>query len=700
MTAACLRTAALLLVCTFSAPAVASTAVYAPGTLEDRIDLLVRAGYDRPAEALAGLAQLRSNLPSGNASPASTRQLMLAQGIVEAQAGHSQFAAVLAARLASLSREQNDSLAGGASDLLGAVAAEHAGDLAKAATLARSALAAYQPRCPRSALPAGGLAASAAKVPAGAGCDYRALWHALQLLQRRALGVDELAVARDHAQAALDLAESAGDPYRASQSLGVLAVIAARNGQHDIAQRSVAQARRVAADASDRTALVHVRINEARLAALRPADGADASAGTKAAEEAVAMAQRAGARRLAASIQAELGEAYIRQKRPADALRVLDAALATMREFHDQPQERALLKHAGIAKIGLRRIPEGKGDLDRVLTLWKQGGEPAGEVQTLVDYGVALAAAGDARGALDLFHRERALSAEVAKQSQNILLTEMQARYDVQAKQRSIDAMTRENAAKTTALEGRDLLQRIWLLVAAVLTVSVVLAVVLYRRVRVTQRELNLSIVKLRVASERDPLTNLANRRQFQSVMQTLHGTPERGFSGALLLVDLDHFKHVNDEHGHAAGDDVLVEVAQRLNDAVGPGNLVVRWGGEEFLILAGQPSGDDPDRIAARVLEAVAGRPVIAEGKALRVTASVGHARFPLPTARVPVDWEQAVNLCDMALYTAKNQGRNRAIGIASTKAADARELRDIERDFERASQQGRVTLHSVAGP
>ena len=89
--------------------------------------------------------------------------------------------------------------------------------------------------------------------------------------------------------------------------------------------------------------------------------------------------------------------------------------------------------------------------------------------------------------------------------------------------------------------------------------------------------------------SERDPLTNLANRRHFLSVMQAeqARGGAEAGFDGALLLVDIDHFKHVNDSHGHAAGDIVLCEVARRLNEAVRGDDLVVRWGGEEFLVLA-----------------------------------------------------------------------------------------------------------------
>jgi len=75
-------------------------------------------------------------------------------------------------------------------------------------------------------------------------------------------------------------------------------------------------------------------------------------------------------------------------------------------------------------------------------------------------------------------------------------------------------------------------------------------------------------------------------------------------------------------------------------------------------------------------------------------------YARFPLLPFHAALTWEQAINLADMALYTAKNQGRNRAVGIASTTAADREALRDVEADFERAWHEGRVALTHIAGP
>lgn len=695
--AARLRQAFIAAAATFAVvalpPARGSEANPGAELLLDRIDQLVRLGYDHPDKALAALDQLQAQTDAP--SPALRREFLLASGIVVAQAGRTATAGASAERLLALSREQQDALAGAGSNLVRAVAAETAGQLDVGAALAQSAATIYELGCPLPNSPFPRASETAPAVPPSR-CDHRSYWRALQMLERRALSLGQMAAAREYAQAAFDVAAWAGDAARKAQSLAGMAYVAARSGQPDVAQRSIGQARRMATATNNSYVIARVRANEARIADLR----GDFDAGLRITEEAHVIASRSGARRMEAVLLSNLSDSYIRRQRPADALRVADAALPVVREFNDQRMERVLINNRGLAKIGLGRIAEGKQDLARVVDLWKMSGQVANEALTLREYGEALARAGDWRGALGLYHRERALSAEVMKASGELVLREMQTRYDAEAKRRSIELVTRDNALKTAALANRELMQRIWLLLAALMALSLSLAVLLYRRVRRTNRQLEASHAQLRVASERDPLTDLANRRHFHAVMQARDRDAADGFAGTLLLVDIDHFKHINDGHGHAAGDAVIVEVARRLADTVRDVDLVVRWGGEEFLVLASGLSTEQADHLAARLLQAVGCAPVLVEQQAVWVTASIGYACFPLPPYGVPVQWEQAINLADMSLYTAKSQGRNCAVGLVSASAPDLASLRAIENDFERAWHEGRVSLRQTAGP
>ena len=128
-------------------------------------------------------------------------------------------------------------------------------------------------------------------------------------------------------------------------------------------------------------------------------------------------------------------------------------------------------------------------------------------------------------------------------------------------------------------------------------------------------------------------------------------GAPERRRRGepdkpihALLLIDIDLFKQTNDRYGHAAGDAVLVAIARRLRDTLRETDMIVRWGGEEFLVFVPATSADKLDEIAARIMKAIAMEPIEYQGNLIRVTASIGYAPMPLPPEDINLPWERAV--------------------------------------------------------
>ncbi len=161
--------------------------------------------------------------------------------------------------------------------------------------------------------------------------------------------------------------------------------------------------------------------------------------------------------------------------------------------------------------------------------------------------------------------------------------------------------------------------------------------------------------------SSRDPLTGLSNRRPFELTLARELGRVARAGEQALLLtLDIDHFKRVNDTHGHAAGDQVLKAVAEVLVDSVRPMDTVARIGGEEFAIVLPNCLPAVAPTVAERVRRRVAQRQIaLPEGQTIAVTVSLGGAFAPPWVRSSPTLW---LERADRQLYLAKSRGRNRA--------------------------------------
>ena len=277
-------------------------------------------------------------------------------------------------------------------------------------------------------------------------------------------------------------------------------------------------------------------------------------------------------------------------------------------------------------------------------------------------------------------------------------LQQLKLKYDSERKQRDLALLVSKQALVDRQLSNRQLASQVGYAVAALLGLSLLLGAVMVRRVHLTNKRLKANEVLLRAQSERDPLTDLANRRHFLAVMNQ---QAQPAFNGALLMVDIDHFKHVNDEHGHGIGDVVICEVARRLSHAVRQNDLVVRWGGEEFLGVCCRRQCRAAMR-AGRTHPAQRGRHTGADDR-----RAAAHHRVPgfcplSPCLRASclLHWEQAVNWADMALYSAKSRGRNRAMGIETVHAPDAEALAAIAADFDAACSSERVSLKQILGP
>jgi two-component system chemotaxis family response regulator WspR len=194
------------------------------------------------------------------------------------------------------------------------------------------------------------------------------------------------------------------------------------------------------------------------------------------------------------------------------------------------------------------------------------------------------------------------------------------------------------------------------------------------RQVEEQKAQLEAMNRELTEASLTDALTGLRNRRYLRFFLEQapqVDVAPEERrvhLPGHFVfaLFDLDHFKQINDRYGHEAGDAVLVEIADRLRRKMRHTDGLLRWGGEEFLVVGHGYDREGAIDFARRVLECVGGEPMkLPGGLTLRITCSLGFAPMPWFGGADRLGREQIVNLADFALYLGKLEGRNRGYGV-----------------------------------
>ncbi len=633
-----------------------------------------RTGYNDPKEALRGLQAMRANRAEAH-RPAHALRIDYTIARVQALAGDMDEARRWADRLEQRPGGRPLAL------LLRAQVQDRSGQPVKAGELAQQALTDLDPGCPQ----------EMSSFQLAPDCDWRSSYTALRIVARAQSARGEPASAQVRLLRALALAQSAGDTFATLTAMSQLAMNAQDLDQPTQAQQWMSQALQLAQ--GDVGATVRLRITESTMAALRN----DTKSQLALLEDGLRLAAHTNARREVASMQASLADAYMHTQQPARAAMLARQALPVVLEFGDQKLERTLRHNLSVSLVLLRQFEAARREINRVIELARGDNDAVRRILQLRELGEAYAAVNQPREALRLYHEERSLSAETAQRKRESALRQLSHQYDSEARQRDLELARRQQALQSQELTNRRLAQYVGVGLAVLLGLSVVLMVVMLVRVRDTNKRLKANQSLLRAQSERDPLTELANRRHFLSVMDRQAGET---FRGALLMIDIDHFKQVNDRHGHAAGDMVIREVARRISQAVRSDDLVVRWGGEEFLVFAPTVAPAALQHLADRILSGVGSLPISIPEGSIRVTASIGYAHFPLAPAQLPQHWEQAVNWADMALYTAKSQGRNRAHGIEAVQADDAQALSQVETDFEAACGRGLVRLQTLLGP
>lgn len=232
-----------------------------------------------------------------------------------------------------------------------------------------------------------------------------------------------------------------------------------------------------------------------------------------------------------------------------------------------------------------------------------------------------------------------------------------------------------------------------FLIVNGIITVS---TAVLIRNLQRTTEEAITAQTKLQQLAMFDVLTGLPNRRLLADrLSNTLNQALRTDMKGAVLFIDLDHFKNVNDTHGHAVGDNFLKMAANRLVQVLRRGDTLARLGGDEFVVLLASLSADADTaahsaQVTADKLRASMEVPFEIADKAYSFSASIGVALFP----KIGQTADDLLREADTAMYSAKQSGRNRVVFFEASMQIELRQRLELENDLAQALQKGELSL------
>lgn len=509
------------------------------------------------------------------------------------------------------------------------------------------------------------------------------------------------ATALEKLQLAATIARNSGDPLLTVISLRSLALLYDRTREYDKGFALLDEATLAAKKANSLGRLALLKSTEYALAM----DSNQIPRALKAMLTALELQRKLDAGPLIGISLVNLADCYLKLQDYPNALSYARQALQQANRFNDERLAATARLNIGQAYLQMGRRLEGKKYMQLGMDQYEKAGNKSELQMVMGEYADALANAGDFSAAVTAYKRERTLLSELFEERRQKAMSELQERYEADSKQRQIEMLRQENEVKSVEIDNRRLQQRVWWLLAVVSALVSIIVAALYRKVRHANAQLETKNLELKQQSAQDPLTALYNRRHFQEFMRGHQEIVQRDASAgedmtsAIFLLDVDHFKTINDNYGHAAGDAVLKEIARSMREILRETDMIVRWGGEEFLAFLPSVPRGSLENVARRLLTGIPASRIDYQGTTLSVQVSIGFAPFPLVAGTSAVSWERAVNLVDMALYLAKGHGRNRAYGIHGLADVDDAALAEIELDIEAAWKAGKVNLSIVRG-
>jgi len=358
-----------------------------------------------------------------------------------------------------------------------------------------------------------------------------------------------------------------------------------------------------------------------------------------------------------------------------------------------------LLNHnLGQALFATGRTIEGLAYLNKAREVLLTIGQRNFLLVTLIELTHSYEQLGRFQAALEVM-KEYRREQEIMMRDHRVAQTaELQERFDSERRQREIERLQIANQISASAAEHHKLRAAYLGILTTVLVLAIGAVTWLFRRAQRANAKLAAANYKLAYLAERDPLTNLFNRRAMRAWLENLPPASIKNPLG-LVLLDVDHFKSINDRFGHETGDRVLSEISARLAALLREGDQLARWGGEEFLIALPGMAARDMETFVTRILDRIGSKPFRIGERDLPITASVGFCPFPMENSAIGEGWESHFMLADQAMYHAKGKGRYGASGVLAFLAPWETVKTACVRDFSAAIKDGLIEVHHWRG-
>lgn len=529
------------------------------------------------------------------------------------------------------------------------------------------------------------------------GAEFRRLQAALAVERK------DLAPARKLLEQAVPLASPDDHGLQLELAL-LLARLHSMQGEPQLAVSEAVRAARLADTLQD----VGGRVAALQMVMVGNMDLQDFERAEAAGEEALALARKHSISGAVAVLRLNQGHLYALTGRSDLQLKALKESLALSLEGEEVSSEIHMLSLSNLAAHALDhgRVEEGEDYARRAEALARRLNNPQAQAAALVNWGLATVQKGDLEAGVRRVREGIAISDRLGmkteaaamletvvwayydagrfeqayREMQDVMrrrqalvntkhehaLIELQEQYAADRRQQQLAGLAAESRLRSLQLEAGQRRLQMWVTLSLSLLLAAWMGVKWLYRLRGRQRQLASERQALHHQTRRDALTGVFNRQYGKTLMDDYARQPARpeGVGVGLMMIDVDHFKRINDTLGHAVGDRVLVAVAGRLQRQLNAEDALVRWGGEEFLVVVHAVSDEGLAILARRLLAAVAVSPVEAGQRTVPTTVSIGCVRWS-PQRRL--GWTEAIDLADRALYQAKGDGRNRAVCIVT---------------------------------